>query len=29
MGDRIGKWLDFSFLALIRLGAAVALLPRR
>jgi len=27
MGDRIGKWLDFSFLALIRLGAAVALLP--
>jgi hypothetical protein len=27
MGDRIGKWLDFSFLTLIRLGAAVALLP--
>lgn len=27
MDDRIGKWLDFSFLALIRLGAVVALLP--
>jgi hypothetical protein len=27
MDDRIGKWLDFSFLALIRLGAVVAILP--
>lgn len=27
MDDRIGKWLDFSFLALIKLGAIAALVP--